>query len=140
MGLMRRRAELRVLSALMVAGAGCASNAVRSQSPAEIRLQEAVQGLCRAEALAREGDVPGARAAFVNRSHTYLHELAADVTDRDPAAAAALLEAKQRVEAALGDPTDGARLAELVADLLDTVDAAAGAAGLAETRCIVGVA
>lgn len=130
---MKRATELSVLSALMVAGVGCAEEA--PQRPADTQLQEAVHGLCQAEALARDGDVAGARAAFLNRSHTYLHELAADVTARDPAAVAALLEAKQGVEAALDESTDSARLADQVAALLETVRAAARSAGLRDAPC-----
>jgi hypothetical protein len=132
---MSRRAKVRLVSALMVAGAGCASNAERSEPSAELRLHAAAQGLCDAETLARDGDVAGARNAFVNRSHSYLHELAAEITDRDPAAAAALLEAKQRVEATLGDTSDTARLAQLVAELLEAMDVAATAAGLGDPTC-----
>jgi hypothetical protein len=83
-------------------------------------------GLCTALALADDDDVSGARAAFYDRSHDGLHELAATATDVDPAAAARLLEAKQRVESLLdgGAPTR----ADLTSALGGLADATARAA------------
>jgi hypothetical protein len=126
---------------LMVAGAGCADGADRSRSPQEVRLREAAQGLCEAEALARGGELDAARARFYDRSHVFLHEMAALVTERDPQIVAALLEAKQRLESALertpdvGADPDGAEVADLFAEVGSALGAAARAAGLAEPVC-----
>jgi hypothetical protein len=82
-------------------------------------------GLCEAMEVARNDDVEAARAAFYDRSHDGLHELAADANEVDPAAAAGLLEAKFRVEAMLDESPDPA---ELTAALDTLADATAGAA------------
>lgn len=140
---MKVRAELRIgLSALVVVGAACGDSApVRSTRSPEIRLRSATQGLCDAEALAREGQIDAARARFFDRSHEVLHELAALVTDRDAGASAALLRAKERLEAILQasltsatDP-EGDEVAARIAELIDRLRAAARAAGLGEVRC-----
>ena len=64
-------------------------------------------GLCQAAEAARTGDTRRARAVFFDRSHQPLHELAAAAQERDRAATARLLEAKERVESGLerGSPT-----------------------------------
>ena len=71
--------------------------------------------LCAALALAASGDDVGARAAFMDGAHDELHELASTVEERDRAAAAALLESKQRVEAAI---VEGTGLAAPLEDLI----------------------
>jgi hypothetical protein len=76
-----------------------------------------VAGLCAAADQARTGDTADARRTFFDQSHDALHRLADDVTQRDRAVAAALLEAKERVEAGLeaGSPTLPADFEALVA-------------------------
>lgn len=129
-----------VLPVLVFAGAGCASRADRPGSPVEARLRQAAQGLCDAEALARSGQLEAARAMFFDRSHGFLHELAAMATDRDPQTAAALLEAKQRLEAALermsgeGD-AEGVEIGDLIAEVRAALGAAAVAIHLSEPAC-----
>ena len=61
-------------------------------------------GLCQAADAARSGDALAARAVFFDRSHQPLHELAAAAQERDRAATARLLEAKERVESGLDRP------------------------------------
>ena len=58
-------------------------------------------GVCQAAEAARTGDARRARAVFFDRSHQPLHELAAAAQERDRAATARLLEAKERVESGL---------------------------------------
>lgn len=58
-----------------------------------------VAGLCAAADQARAGETTDARRTFLDESHDALHRLADDATERDRAAAAALLEAKEQVEA-----------------------------------------
>jgi hypothetical protein len=76
-----------------------------------------VAGLCRSAAEAGDGSVETARDTFFDTAHQGLHELADEVSDIDRAVAAALLQAKEAVEAGF---TDGAediptRLGALVA-------------------------
>lgn len=100
-------------------------------------LDTAFQGLCAAGRLAEEGDLEGAGELFTDRAHAYLHELAAELSEIDRAAAAELLVAKQQVEAALAgppasDPSDGATLIER---LREAVARGARLTGLPEPTC-----
>jgi hypothetical protein len=117
-----------LLAALIVTLTSCDRAPAQAGDPVE----QAFQGLCEAGTLSAQGQVEEAGEVFQDRSHDFLHELAADVQDADPAAAAALLEAKQRVEAALADP---ASEPEALPDLLVALRRAfAGAArALGET-------
>ncbi|MGH9266115.1 MAG: hypothetical protein ACRD1D_15635 [Acidimicrobiales bacterium] len=72
-----------------------------SQPAREPSFGPARDGVCRAAEAARHGDPAGAKAAFFDRSHQALHELAALAQERDRAAVARLLEAKERVESGL---------------------------------------
>jgi hypothetical protein len=82
----------------------------------------AFQGLCAAEDAARSGQVTEAGDIFFGRSHAYLHELADRVAQRDRAVAADLLEAKERVEAALRGEDGGAKeLAGVLVNLQRTM-------------------
>jgi hypothetical protein len=65
------------------------------------------QGLRRAEERARAGDAAGARREFLDNAHDPLHRLAAEAAERDRAAAARLLEAKQGVERSLDQGSPG---------------------------------
>lgn len=80
------------------------------------RYRDAAAGLCRAAALART-DVPGARAAFYDRSHDALHAIEADLTPIDRLAAARLFEATARVEAAVDAKPPMAGAPQLLAEL-----------------------
>ncbi|MEX2459564.1 MAG: hypothetical protein WD770_11350 [Actinomycetota bacterium] len=81
-----------------------------------------VDGLC--EALDHAGDAEAAERAFVDRSHDALHEIAAAATEADREAAAALLTAKNRVEADFEDPPGRAELEGHLQTLIAaTVDA-----------------
>jgi hypothetical protein len=90
------------------------------------RLTAAVEGLC--TALQQAPDSPAAaEATFYDQSHATLHAIARALEDVDRPAAAALLEAKQRVEADFaGGLASGGRVAD---DLRPLV--AATSAGLA---------
>lgn len=68
-------------------------------------------GLCRALQAAEAGDREAARAAFFDRSHDGLHDLAARAAEIDRSLAADLLEAKHQVEAHLDGHEDGSDLA-----------------------------
>jgi hypothetical protein len=91
--------------------------------------QDLVRALCGASAAAARGDVDGAGVAFAD-VHTRLHDLAAAAAgDADPdrrAAAARLLEAKQRVEAGLEAHAPAADVGPRLRTLAATVAAVVG--------------
>lgn len=126
--------KLSLFAALIVVGAACGSSGASGRAA---RLDEAVEGLCEATTLAQGGDVEAAAEVFQDRSHEYLHVLADDLSDRDRASAARLLEAKQRVEAAFGDPISAGpqETAALLRDLQSALGEAATAAGLDPSTC-----
>lgn len=83
--------------------------------------------LCAVLRDAVRGDLQVARASFQDRVHGPLHDVAATAAKTDRAAAARLLEAKQRVEAALATNSDS--LAASLGALAPTVRVALVAAG-----------
>jgi hypothetical protein len=92
----------------------------------------AVLGLCD---LTNATDVVDARATFLDRSHATLHAVAAAADARDRASAAALFEAKQRVEAALARPELPPRFRRDVETLIGTTRDALDAIGLDAPAC-----
>jgi hypothetical protein len=94
--------------------------------------REALLGLCE---LASATDALQAQATFLDRSHATLHVIAAAAEARDRAAAAALLEAKQRVEAALARDHLPPRFQADVESLIDATRAALDALGLDASAC-----
>lgn len=62
-------------------------------------LVKSLESLCDASRSAASRDFAGAKIAFSDRAHDPLHTVARALEDVDRAAAARLLEAKQRVEA-----------------------------------------
>jgi hypothetical protein len=92
----------------------------------------AVLGLCD---LTNATDVVDARATFLDRSHATLHAIAAAADARDRASAAALFEAKQRVEAALARPELPPRFQRDVETLIGTTRDALDAIGLDAPAC-----
>lgn len=110
-----------VVVAVAVFGEGSgapARSAVTTSASGQVHDQ-----VCAALTAAAKGDLDTARATFQDRVHGPLHDIAATAADTDRAASARLLEAKQRVEAALatnGDSlrTDLAALAPTVRDAL----------------------
>jgi hypothetical protein len=91
-----------------------------------------VLGLCD---LTDATDVVEARATFLDRSHATLHVIAAAADARDRASAAALFEAKQRVEAALARPDLPPRFQRDVETLIGTTRDALDAIGLDAPAC-----
>jgi hypothetical protein len=92
----------------------------------------AVLGLCD---LTNATDVADARATFLDRSHATLHAIAAAADARDRASAAALFEAKQRVEAALARAELPPRFRRDVETLIGTARDALDAIGLDAPAC-----
>lgn len=88
----------------------------------------AVQGLCEASRVA-EDDPERAHDLFFDEAHATLHVLADEVAERDRAAAAALLEAKERAESTLS--SEDVSSEELRTDLDALVDAT-----IAATRAV----
>lgn len=72
-------------------------------------------GLCAAAAEVRTGSALDARATFLNRSHSDLHQLAAELAEKDRAVAARLLTQKQAVEAGPWVDADPAQAERLLA-------------------------
>jgi hypothetical protein len=99
------------------------------------RLQRASQGLCDAQVAAFGGRIREAAEVFDVETHDFLHQLAARLQDTDRDAAAALLEAKQRVEAAFDAGSDRVAMQELLIDLQRALQDAADAAGLPAPLC-----
>ena len=82
-----------------------------------------VDGVCRVASLASDGDVDGAKRVFVSDVHGPLHELAAGAAQSDDRAAAArLLEVKERIESSARGPSV-ADADELVTATLDATRA-----------------
>ena len=127
----------RMLATALAAAAmvGSCAGPESSVPAGEPRLQAASQGLCDAEALASAGRVGEAAQVFDAETHDYLHELAGMLQEIDPAAAADLLEAKQRVESALADGQGAGGTEDLLAELQRALQDAAVAADLPRTPC-----
>ncbi len=91
-------------------------------------LVDAHVALC--EAVARPGE---ARQLFFDRSHDALHTVARDLEDVDRAQAAALLQAKEKVESGLDGP--GPTLAQDLARLADVYRASLGRLAIEAPPC-----
>ena len=120
---------------LMAGACGPSGGSATTAAPADLTV--ALAGLCRAAELARAGDLFEARRTFQNQSHAFLHELAAMTNGQARSAVARLLEAKQRVEMALGP--EGSAIPAEVGTLLEKLEAAtrdlAGELGTPAPRC-----
>lgn len=99
----------------------------------------AVAALCEARTFAAGGDIRRANDTFVDRAHDILHGLAAAAQGREPAAAAGLLEAMNRVESALGpaagQPASGSAVAGLLDQMIAATRRAAASLGVAAPDC-----
>ena len=97
--------------------------------------QAAVTGLCEAQSAASGGGVDEARQVFQDQSHAYLHQLAAELRERDRSLAADLLEAKQQVERAFQAEGDPELLTDLIVRLRAVVETALASMGMANVGC-----
>ncbi len=129
--------RMRIAATLVVLALGACSAASGEANGLEARLRPASQGLCDAQVLAFESSVPEAAAVFDAEVHGFLHELAAVLQRTDRAAAAALLEAKQRVERILEDPAraEPQEVVVLITDLQRALRDGAEAADLPTPLC-----
>ena len=98
-------------------------------------MQRASAGLCEALAAAGDGDVDRAAALFEDEAHAYLHELADRLQATDRVAAAELLEAKQRAEAALASAEGGMDLTQALEDVGEELADAAEVVGMPRPSC-----
>jgi uncharacterized membrane protein YccC len=94
--------------------------------------RRAVLGLCE---LGSTTDALTAEATFLDRSHATLHAIAAEAEARDRPSASALLEAKQRVEAALARDGLPPRFQRDVENLIDATRTALDALGIGAPAC-----
>jgi hypothetical protein len=124
-----------VAAAVTMLAAACARDDEPSTTSRGSRPQVAVEGLCKAEALAAQGQQDEARKVFQDQSHAYLHELAAQLQERNRALAAQLLEAKQQVERSLEGGVDPEILAGLIGALRAVVESALATMGRANVGC-----
>jgi hypothetical protein len=134
---MTHAGTITLMAVVMLLAGACAGPSPGSATPAPAELKTALDGLCRAENLARAGDLLAARTVFEDQAHAYLHELAASAQDRARASVGRLLEAKNRVESAFR--TQGGGTPAGVAARLVTLEAAtrgvAEALGTPAPRC-----
>jgi len=131
---MRHAGTITLMAVAMLLAGACAGPG-RGSTPLPAELATALDGLCRAEDLARAGDLLAARTTFEDRTHGYLHELAAGAEGEARAEVGRLLEAKNRVESAFqtqANPSD-------VAARLNTLESAtrdvAAAVGTPAPEC-----
>lgn len=137
---MNRRALTAAVFALAVLAAACGAGGDAGEpSPSPSfgvvtpdTAATAVLGLCD---LTNATDVIEARATFLDRSHATLHAIAAAADAQDRASAAALFEAKQRVESALARDDLPSRFQRDVETLIGTTREALDAIGLDAPAC-----
>ena len=97
-------------------------------------LTQAVEGVCEARD-AIDDSIGPSWEIFQNKAHDALHELARQMTEESRGSAAALLEAKQRVEVAFVEDMNAKGFRKLMNQLLDASNAALGELSLATVRC-----
>jgi len=97
-------------------------------------LIQAVEGVCEARD-AIDDSIGPSWEIFQNRAHDALHELAREVTEESRGRAAALLEAKQRVEVAFVEDMNAKGFRKLMTQLLDASNASLGELSLTPVRC-----
>ena len=95
-----------------------ASVTMAGQTVTTARLRAIATGLCQA-ALEAPGDLAAAEKTFQSKSHDGLHLIARGLEDIDRTAAAALLEAKQKVEADFSKNVSGPQVAADLRHLAD---------------------
>lgn len=126
-----------LLLALVACAAGAEQSIDALEEAESLPIQIAFQGLCESRAVAEAGDVQGASDVFQARAHAELHALADRLSSTDREAAARLLEAKQRVEAAFADPATASppAVAGVISALELEVQNAAESLGLPRPAC-----
>ena len=116
--------------------AGATTITVQGQDYPVSDLTDAVAGMCEASEAARSGDVEEARTIFIDRAHIPLHVIAAAVEDDDRRQAAAVLEAKERVETTITkDDADPEQLAGDIDELNGATTVALATLGITSSAC-----
>lgn len=101
-----RRALLLAIGSVLAASLGVAAVSFEPQDRPGVETTDALYGgICQALREARGGETAAASQTFTNQAHEGLHQLAAELSEENRAAAAGLLQAKQRVESALTGPS-----------------------------------
>jgi hypothetical protein len=126
-----RFASLLLVVVMLASGCGDGNG---SSGSAEVPFAEVVEGLCAMERVL-PGDTDEADRIFTDRVHDELHGLADEASSEDRAAAADLLEAKQKVESDLAHGSDGPTLVEDVGHLKHRTIAAVEALGDGTPSC-----
>lgn len=131
------RTRIALLLALVACAPGAEGSIDALQEAESLPVQLVFQGLCDSRAIAEAGDVQGASDVFQGRAHAELHSLADRLSSTDREAAARLLEAKQRLEAAFASPAavSPAAVAGLISALEAEVADAAEALGQDRPVC-----
>jgi hypothetical protein len=132
---MRHAGTITLMAVVMLLTGACNGRSGGSTTPAPAELTAALDGLCRAEDLARAGDLLAARTTFEDRAHAYLHELAAAAEDRARTEVGRLLEAKNSVESSFQDRDAPAEVAVRLSTLEAATRDVARAVGTPAARC-----
>jgi hypothetical protein len=130
--------SLPILLVVALLATACDGQEPAGASEAEVaEFRAAVDGLCQTASSLGQNKVSQALQIFGDRTHGYLHELAADLEERDRPLAARLLETKQAVEIALRDPSFYGRpeIARRFRDLHNILLRAAKVMGLPQVGC-----
>jgi hypothetical protein len=133
-----------VVTAVTLAGAACGSDAnppagdvvaLAGETVSRSRLVSIAAGICDAAELAT-GDVNSARATFFGQSHEGLHLIARGLEQEDDrATSAALLEAKQKVEADFLATAPGPQVAADLRRLADVTRSGLAGFKVSATAC-----
>ncbi len=105
-------------------------------------IDNAIDGLCEVQVDFLQGDIAAARTPFYDKAHLFLHQMAAEVQEKDVTQATSLLVAKYKVENVIllpdNPPTptsaDGSPDA-LITDLLVQVKQSAAVLGFTAPDC-----
>lgn len=131
----------RVAAVVLVLAAACGASKgaertidVGGEKVAVAPLTDAAAGLCQARRQAAT-DAVAARASFYDRAHEPLHTVARALEPIDRAQAAAVLEAKEKVEADLAAPPSDAALAADLGRLADAYRAGLGRLAISVPPC-----
>lgn len=127
---------MRHLAAILLALAlvACGGDEPTAPVSGASNLQLAGDALCQAESFAAQGDLTGAKDMFAN-AHPALHDLAAQLEERDRDLAAQLLQAKQAVEEILAAPTEPAVVTARLAEVRGVFESGAALLGTRVTGC-----
>jgi hypothetical protein len=128
---------------------GAETNAPPSSAITSRRLSLAIEGLCEGQVSTAAGNPAATRASFLDKSHQFLHDLAAAAAERDRQASTNLLLAKYQVENLLALPTgqagevaatapaevDPGKLMNAISVLVTAVQSAAATLGFNADGC-----